>query len=41
MNSVLQCILASDELMAFFNSNSYKKDINLKSRMKGGLAEGG
>ncbi|KAJ3118937.1 Ubiquitin carboxyl-terminal hydrolase 21 [Physocladia obscura] len=38
MNSILQCIFATELLMGYFLSGDYVSDLNLKSPMKGQLA---
>ncbi|ORY36846.1 cysteine proteinase [Rhizoclosmatium globosum] len=38
MNSILQCIFATELLMGYFLSSDYLSDLNLKSPMKGQLA---
>lgn len=38
MNSILQCIVATDYLVGYVLSNDYLADLNRGSSMKGGLA---
>ena len=40
MNSMLQCIFSTIPLCGYFMSSKFKKDINVKSSMKGQFANG-